>query len=209
MKKVLSIFIGLFVSALAFGQGGHMQLTLSSNLGPNNSNEEAGMSFVPAIDIKASYNYQIGRLLEVGAGTGVGFSSIITFETRGINKETGAFESYDYSRSPSIPVFILGKMKWYDSPSAPFLKVEGGHRIAWVRNGYGGHFNPYIFHVIPSVGYEFSIGSHALDIEAGFEYMWYKKTHQCRLPENFSSGGRLDISANNYNGIYLAVSFGF
>ena len=167
------------------------------------------MPFAPAVDIKAAYMYPLGRLFEVGAGAGVGLSTIIHTETEARTSSNKTFEEKGGFRSPSIPVFVIGKMKCFDRADTPFFKLEAGHRLAKVEDGYGGFFNPYIYHIIPSVGCELGLGKHSLAFEVGFEYMSYKKTHQAENTDNLISGGEVTASANNFNGVYLAATFAF
>ena len=209
MKRLYAIALGLILSVSSFAQGGHIQLTLSTNIGPNNSNKAEDIDFVPALDIKAAYMYPVGRLFEVGAGAGVGLSTLVHVESWGVVSDNGEVYNVSNYFSPNIPLFVIGKMKWFDGEDTPFVKLEAGHRLAWDEDNYKGHFNPYIFHVIPSLGYEVSSGKHAWAFELGIEYMWYKKTYQAKKSDYLLAGGELNISANNYNGVYLAVSYSF
>lgn len=209
MKQFFTIALGLFLSFFAFAQNGHLQLTLSTNIGPNNSNKAEDIDFVPALDIKAAYMYPVSRLFEVGAGAGVGLSTLVHVESWGV--VSGEVDVYNVSNyfSPNIPLFVIGKMKWFDRDDTPFVKLEVGHRMAWDEDNYNGYFNPYIFHVIPSLGYKVNNGKHSWAFELGFEYMWYKKTYQAKKSDYLLAGGEINISANNYNGVYLAVSYSF
>ena len=208
MKRLLSIALGLTLGISAFAQG-HIQLTLSTNIGPNNSNKAENMTFVPAMDIKAAYMYPIGRLFEVGVGAGVGLSTLTHSESWAITSEKGGVYTVNNYASPNIPLFVIGKMKCFDRPDTPFFKLEAGHRMAWDEDNYGGYFNPYIFHVIPSVGCELGSGKHTWAFEVGFEYMSYKKTHQPKLSDYLLKDGELTITANNFNGVYLAATYSF
>lgn len=159
--------------------------------------------------LKAAYMYPIGRLFEVGVGAGVGLSTLVHIESWGIVSDKGVVQNISNYPSPNIPLFVIGKMNWFDRADTPFLKVEAGHRMAWDEDNYGSYFNPYIFHVIPSVGCELGSGKHTWAFEAGFEYMRYKKTHQVKLSDYLHQGGELQMSAKNFNGVYLAVTYSF
>lgn len=202
---VLAIFSCLTVHA----QTGHIQLSLSTNFGPNNEYKPENVGYSPNLDVKAAYLFHLGSRVQLGAGAGVGFSTFVHYETEKV--VAGGDPSYQImtTTSPSVPLFAVAKVKILDRPSTPFLKVEGGHRLAWAKDLNKGTFNPYLFNVIPSVGYEFEIGKNILGIEAGAEYMSFKEEHEVADPDNTWTGGKLLISADKFNGVYLAVSFSF
>ena len=209
MKRIFLIVLGLLLSIAAFAQSGRVQLTLSTNIGSNNSNKAEDIPFLPALDIKAAYMYPIGRFFEVGAGAGVGLSTLVHIESWGVVRDKGGMYSVSNYPSPNIPLFVIGKMKFCDRVDAPFFKMEIGHRMAWDEDNYGGYFNPYIFHVIPSLGCELGLGKHTWAFETGIEYMSYKRTCQAKPSDYLLSGGELEMSANNFNGVYLAATYFF
>lgn len=210
MKRLLlATLLSVVSMTIATAQPGHFQLSLSSNIGPNNHFVLLDNKYAPNMDIKTAYLFDVGSHLKLGAGTGVGLSTVISYETTGFVKDDGVVESIGNSVLPSIPVFAIAKMNYKKESSTPFFKVEVGHRFARMDDSYKGHFNPYLFNVIPSIGYDFAIGKHKLGLELGAEWISFKKTYQPAESDYLLSGGRMDLSADNFNGAYFAMTYIF
>ena len=209
MRKLVTISLCLLLPLLTQAQVGHLQLSLSTNFGPNNSNKPAEVSFIPNADLKVAYLFHLGNVFQLGAGVGVGMSTFTSFETEGVVTGEGPVHNFRTQMSPSVPIFAVSKLNIFNRPNTPFIKVEGGYRLAWADDSYKGRFNPYTFNVIPSIGYELAVGSHKLGVELGAEFMGYKKTYQPPKSDYLLDGGFLNITANNFNGVYFAVSFAF
>lgn len=155
MKRVIISFLAVIcLSITAFSQN-HIAIQAVPYYAPEDDWSTNSVEF------SASYVRDLGSIFHVGAGMGIGTAKPVKYYSMW---KLGA----DVSKTQEgiyVPVFLRGKIDFGTRPSHGYFATRVGTKLCSVDGYDGTEFNPYIFDVVPAVGYDIRLGEHKLGIE--------------------------------------------
>lgn len=178
MKKVIIAILIIFTLPAMAQRKNHIGIHLSPMLGLPSTQADfinSRFSFTAYnADISLIYSRDIGKILNLGVGAGIGTSKLNRVEFG---------ETYSYPIM-YVPAYVRAQVDFICQPTWRFYgAVKVGTRIGktkdkdiWVseenskKTIYG--YYPYIAHLTPSIGYEIPIKDHRLGLELSWDILW-------------------------------------
>lgn len=153
---------------------------------------------------KKSCSCAFSSINQVGVLTGERGSSLLVQTINGIRYKTwfaGVGAGLDFYQTRGIPVFLDIRKNILNSPSTPFIYMDGGIHFSWPTdkdkgdNGTRTFSNDLYFDA--GLGYKASLGNtHALLLSVGYSL---KKIEEVYTPFQFCPGGCGPIYTERYN----------
>lgn len=212
MRKIIIGILIVFTLPVMAQRKNHIGIHLSPTFGlPSVQNDIINSRFCFTTynaDISLVYLRDIGRVLNLGAGVGIGTSKLNRIELG---------ETYSYPII-YIPAYVRAQVDFICQPTWRFYgAVKVGTRIGktkdkdiWVseenskKTIYG--YYPYIAHLTPSIGYEIPIKDHRLGFELSWDILW-GAYHSLDFTEHPNSGEVVLLSHYN-RGIRNSIGIG-